>query len=244
MQNHIFSLEGKTALVTGGSKGLGLATVRQLERLGANVTLVARNELEVAKAALETGARGLVGDVSSVQGVADLLERCGRMDILVSNAGGPTPGKALEMSEADWYKGFELTFMSTVRLAQGLMPHMQAQGWGRVIAITSMTVERPNPNIAVSNALRAAVTNYLRTLALEVAPHGVTVNAVAPGYFATERLNSLYSPEQKENLLSSIPMSRIGDPDEFGAVVAFLASSASSYITGQALQVNGGFGIK
>ena len=239
-----FSLEGKRALVTGASKGLGYATAQQLKALGAEVIVSARGQDELEIVALELGAKAVSADVSTLEGVQKLKDVVGAVDILVINAGGPKAGGALSVTESDWDAGYQLTFLSAVRLVEAFLPAMREQCWGRIIAITSMTVTRPNPNLVVSNALRAAVTNYLRTLALEVAQENITVNTVAPGFFATERLNSLYNDSQMEAVKNSVPMNRIGDPLEFGAAVAFLASCGASYITGQSLEVNGGFGIR
>jgi len=239
-----FSLEGKKALVTGASKGLGYASAQQLRALGAEVVISARGRAELEAAAHSLGATAVVADVGTLEGVQDLASQVGAVDILVINAGGPKAGGALSVTQADWDAGYQLTFLSAVRLVEAFLPAMRARAWGRIVAITSMTVTRPNPNLVISNALRAAVTNYLRTLALEVAGENITVNTVAPGFFATERLSSLYDEIQMEAVRASVPMNRVGDPLEFGAAVAFLASSAASYITGQALEVNGGFGIR
>jgi len=239
-----FSLEGKKALVTGASKGLGYASAQQLKALGAEVMISARGRAELEAAAHSLGATAVVADVGTLEGVQELAQKVGAVDIVVINAGGPKAGGVLSVTEADWDAGYQLTFLSAVRLVEAFLPAMRARAWGRIVAITSMTVTRPNPNLVVSNALRAAVTNYLRTLALEVAQENITVNTVAPGFFATERLNSLYDESQMEAVRASVPMNRVGDPLEFGAAVAFLASSAASYITGQALEVNGGFGIR
>ena len=239
-----FSLEGKKALVTGASKGLGYASAQQLKALGAEVVISARGRAELEAAAYSLGASAVAADVGTLEGVQELAHKVGAVDIVVINAGGPKAGGALSVTEADWDAGYQLTFLSAVRLVEAFLPAMRARAWGRIVAITSMTVTRPNPNLVVSNALRAAVTNYLRTLALEVARENITVNTVAPGFFATERLSSLYDEAQMEAVKNSVPMGRIGDPLEFGAAVAFLASSAASYITGQALEVNGGFGIR
>ncbi len=239
-----FSLEGKKALVTGASKGLGLATAQQLKALGAEVVISARGQTELEAAAHSLGATAVAADVGTLEGVRELAQKVGAVDILVINAGGPKAGGALQVTESDWNAGYQLTFLSAVRLVEAFLPSMRQRNWGRIVAITSMTVTRPNSNLVVSNALRAAVTNYLRTLALEVARENITVNTVAPGFFATERLNSLYDEAQMEAVRNSVPMGRVGDPLEFGAAVAFLASSAASYITGQALEVNGGFGIR
>ena len=240
----MFRLDGKRALVTGGSRGIGYAAAAALRELGAEVTLAARGEEALRAAAGQLGARWAVADVSTPEGVAAALEAAGEIDILVSNAGGPPPALPSEVGDDGWQAGFDTTFLSTVRLTRGALPGMRARGWGRVIAVTSLTVGRPAPRLPVSNALRAGVTNYLRTLALEVAPDGVTCNTVAPGYTATERLQKLHAdPAEAEALRRRIPAQRFGEPSEVAAAVAFLASSEAAYLTGQELLVDGGWSI-
>lgn len=240
----LFRLDGRRALVTGGSKGIGLAAAHDLIRMGAHVTVAARGEDALKHAADAIGARWVVADISTPEGVEAAVAAAGDVDILVSNAGGPAAGLPSGVSEDAWAQGFQTTFMSTVRLANATVPGMRARGWGRVIAITSLTVGRPAPTLPVSNALRAGVTNYLRTLALEVAPDGVTCNTVAPGYTATERLRQLHAdPQEAQKLAARIPARRFGEPNEVAAAVAFLASREAAYTTGQELLVDGGWSI-
>lgn len=240
----LFRLDGRRALVTGGSKGIGLAAAHDLIRMGAHVTVAARGEDALKRAADAIGARWVVADVSTPEGVQAAVAAAGDVDILVSNAGGPAAGVPSGVSEDAWAQGFQTTFMSTVRLANATVPGMRARGWGRVIAITSLTVGRPAPTLPVSNALRAGVTNYLRTLALEVAADGVTCNMVAPGYTATERLRQLHAdPQDAQKLAARIPARRFGEPNEVAAAVAFLASREAAYMTGQELLVDGGWSI-
>ncbi|GAA5438753.1 3-oxoacyl-[acyl-carrier-protein] reductase FabG [Deinococcus caeni] len=240
----LFRLDGRRALVTGGSKGIGLAAAHDLIRMGAHVTVAARGEDALKRAADAIGARWVVADVSTPEGVEAAVAAAGDVDILVSNAGGPAAGLPSGVSEDAWAQGFQTTFLSTVRLANATVPGMRARGWGRVIAITSLTVGRPSPTLPVSNALRAGVTNYLRTLALEVAADGVTCNTVAPGYTATERLRQLHAdPQDAQKLAARIPARRFGEPNEVAAAVAFLASREAAYMTGQELLVDGGWSI-
>lgn len=240
----LFQLNGKRALVTGGSRGIGLAAAHDLIRLGAQVTLAARNEDVLHRAADAIGARWVVADVSTPDGVRAAVEAAGQVDILVSNAGGPPPAQPSAVTEEGWGQGFQTTFMSTARLAAAVLPGMRERRWGRIIAVTSLTVGRPALNLPVSNAMRAAVTNHLRTLALEVAADGVTCNTVAPGYTATERLNALHAdPADAERLKGRIPARRFGEPNEVGAAVAFLATNEAAYITGQEILVDGGWSI-
>lgn len=240
----LFSLEERRALVTGGSKGIGLAAAHALARLGAHVTLAARGAEALHAAAAGLGARAVVADVGTPEGVRAAVEAAGPVDILVSNAGGPPPGLPSEVSEEAWRRGFDVTFLSTARLAAAVLPGMRERGWGRIIAVTSLTVGRPSLNLPVSNAMRAAVTNHLRTLALEVAADGVTCNTVAPGYTDTERLKALHAdPEAAGRLAARIPAHRFGQPGEVGAAVAFLATNEAGYITGQEILVDGGWSI-
>lgn len=240
----LFRLDGKRALVTGGSRGIGLAAAHDLVRLGARVTIAARHEQALKAAADALGARWVVADVSNQEGVTAAVQAAGEVDILVSNAGGPPPGKPSEVSEEAWQAGYDTTFLSTVRLANAVLGGMRGRQWGRIIAVTSLTVGRPSPTLPVSNAMRAAVTNYLRTLALEVASDGVTCNTVAPGYTATDRLKALNrDPGDADKLTARIPARRFGQPNEVAAAIAFLATNEAAYITGQELLVDGGWSI-
>lgn len=240
----LFRLDGKRALVTGGSKGIGLAAAQALAALGAEVTLAARGAAALQAAADALGARWVVADVGTREGVRAAVEAAGPVDILVSNAGGPPPGLPSRLSEEAWRQGFEQTFLSAVRLADAVLPGMRERQWGRIIAVTSLTVGRPALTLPVSNAMRAAVTNHLRTLALEVAAEGITCNTVAPGYTATDRLKALHAnPAEAERLQNRIPARRFGQPNEVGAAIAFLATQEAGYITGQELLVDGGWSI-
>ncbi|UQN04927.1 SDR family oxidoreductase [Deinococcus sp. QL22] len=240
----LFRLDGKRALVTGGSRGIGLAAAHDLMRLGAQVTLAARGEDALKAAADALGARWVVADVSTPEGVQTAVAAAGQIDILVSNAGGPPPALPSAVTEDAWQAGLNTTFLSTVRLAAAAVPGMRERRWGRIIAVTSLTVGRPALNLPVSNAMRAAVTNHLKTLALEVAADGVTCNTVAPGYTATDRLRALHAdPADADKLTAKIPARRFGEPNEVGAAVAFLATREAGYITGQEILVDGGWSI-
>ncbi|ACO45616.1 SDR family oxidoreductase [Deinococcus deserti] len=240
----LFRLEGRRALVTGASKGIGLAAAQQLIEQGAEVTVAARHEDTLRPAAEAIGARWVVADVSTLEGVQAAVAAAGDVDILVSNAGGPPPSLPSAVTEEAWAQGIQTTFMSTVRLASATLPGMRERGWGRIIAITSLAVGRPALNLPVSNALRAGVTNHLRTLALEVAADGVTCNTVAPGYTATERLQKLHSdPAEAQKLQVRIPARRFGEPGEVAAAITFLATNEAAYITGQEILVDGGWSI-
>ncbi|WP_295819474.1 SDR family oxidoreductase [uncultured Deinococcus sp.] len=240
----LFRLDGKRALVTGGSRGIGLAAAAHLRELGAEVTIAARDEATLRAAAQDIGVRWAVADVSTPEGVRAAVDAAGSVDILVSNAGGPPPSLPSQVGAEAWQRGFETTFLSTARLIDGVLPGMRERRWGRIIAITSLTVGRPSLTLPVSNAMRAAVTNHLKTLSLEVAADGVTCNTVAPGYTATDRLKALHAdPAQADALRARIPARRFGEPGEVAAAIAFLATEEAAYITGQEVLVDGGWGI-
>jgi 3-oxoacyl-[acyl-carrier protein] reductase len=241
----------KIALVTGASQGIGFAVAQGLAAEGVRVLMNARNEKTlfeaVEKIRLAGGeAFGITGDVSSPKQIETLFEKAslvlGSPDILVVNAGGPPTGKAATLSDEAWAKGYELTLMASVRLARAALPGMQQSGWGRIINITSLSVKQPVANLPLSNAFRAAVTGFAKTLSQEVAAQGITVNNVAPGYTDTERLNELFPTEEaKHAFAQTIPAKRLGHVNEIAAAVTFLASQQAAYMTGQTIVVDGGF---
>ena len=253
-------LRGRVALVTGGSSGLGFATAQALARRGARIALSSRGgaKLDQARDRLAaTGAEavGIAADVREAQALEDLVgeteRRLGPVDVLVANGGGPPPKPAAELTDEDWLAAFPLIFLFIPRLCRRVLPGMRERGWGRIVAINSISSRAPIPNLSLSNALRPAVVGYLKTLAAEVAADGVTVNAVLPGYTATERQDEIAlaaaartgrDPEQiKAGWVAQTPAGRMGDPAEIGEVVAFLCSPAASYMTGQSVVVDGGF---
>ncbi len=236
-------LEGRCALVTGASKGLGRACAAALAHEGARVFIVARGEVELQRTAEDIGAAGhQTADLSEATGceraVEAAIELLGGLDILVANAGGPPPGTFQSTDLEGWDRGYQLTLMSTVRLIKLSLPHLLSSDQGRIVNITSISVRQPIPNILLSNAFRAAVTAAAKTLALEVAGSGLTVNNLAPGTIETDRVRQLY--EDLAAKAREHPMGRIGQPDEFGATCAFLCSKWAGYITGQTLGIDGG----
>ena len=237
-------LQDTRALVTAASRGLGRACAAALAAEGARVFIVSRSDERLAQAEAEVGAAGhLAVDLSTPGGPERAVEAAaaalGGLDILVCNAGGPPPG-TFESTPVDrWEVGYHLTLMSTVRLTKAALPLLVDSGRGRIVNITSISVRQPIPNILLSNAFRSAVTAMAKTLAGEVAGHGVTVNNLAPGTILTDRVRQLYSGSL-EDLAATIPARRIGDPDEFGAACAFLCSRQAAYITGQTIGVDGG----
>lgn len=237
-------IEGKVALVTAGSKGIGLAIAQGLAAEGVKVALCARTAADVEAAAAAVGGAGFVADVTRegdlVRLFQDVRETLGAPDILVTNAGGPPPGTPSQIGLSGWEKAFDLTLMSVVRLVHHALPEMQKKGWGRLINITSLSVREPVLTLTLSNAFRAAVTGYAKTLSGEVAGDGVTVNNVAPGYTATARTDELFGGEARRRLEADIPTGRFATPEEVAAAAVFLASQGAAYITGQTLLVDGG----
>lgn len=249
-------LSGRVALVGGSSSGLGRAVARELAAEGADVVLCARGEerLEETRAviAAETGANvAAVGaDLSTLEGIESVAtgaERAfGRVDILVTNTGGPPAGSFETHDLETWRSAERLLLESVVELVRRVLPGMKERRWGRIITITSIAVKQPVQNLVLSNSLRAAVTGLARTLANDVAPLGITVNNVMPGYTRTQRLEELAGGEGAdegafERWTKEIPMGRIGRPRELAALVAFLASERAGYITGTSVPVDGGW---
>lgn len=232
-------IAGRCAAVAAGSSGLGLGAARALIGEGANVVICGRNEDRLSAAALELGERciPIVADVGTVDGATAFVDRAraalGRIDILVPNAGGPPPGN-FESTPVDAYQAaLELNLMSIVAMCKAAVPAMRQQGWGRVVAITSLTVRQPAAQLILSNTARAGATAFLKTLAGEVADDGVTVNTVQPGLHRTPRLGDLYTAEQLDSM-------RMGDADDFGKHVAFLCSDAAKFTNGVQLHIDGG----
>jgi 3-oxoacyl-[acyl-carrier protein] reductase len=237
-------LKGRTAIVSGASSGLGLATAESLAAEGANVTMFARRRDLLEREADRLGALAVRGDVTNprhLQGVVDrTLEAFGRIDILVWNGGGPPPGPATAVTPESLEQAVELLFVPAVRLVQLCLPHLEKSDAGRILVLTSSAVKEPTENLALSNAVRPGVTGWAKSLARELGPRGITVNCIAPGRIATARLDQLYPEGPTEADLASIPLGRWGTPQEFGDVVCFLASERARYVTGITLAVDGG----
>jgi 3-oxoacyl-[acyl-carrier protein] reductase len=237
-------LKGRTALVCGASSGLGLASAEALAAEGANVTMFARRRDVLEREADRIGALAVRGDVSLPQDlervVSTTLEAFGGLDILVWNSGGPPAGTGTEVTPDALEQAIESMLTPAVRLVGLSLPHLDRSDGGRIIAITSLAAKEPTAHLALSNTLRPAVTGWLKTLATELGPRGITVNCVAPGRIATPRLAYLYPGGPTEEQLSDIPLRRWGDPREFGDVVCFLASERACYVSGQTVVVDGG----
>lgn len=235
-------LKDRVAIVAASSKGLGKAVALGLAAEGAKLAICARGkeELERTAAELPTELLAQCIDVtveSQVRAFVDqVIRKFGRIDICVANAGGPPAKKFAATSSDDWRAALDLNFMSTMYLAQAVLPHMQERRWGRFIAISSIAVLQPVDGLILSNAARTAVRGLVKSLSNEYAPFNVLVNNVCPGFTATERLKKLdVHPEMQ------IPMGRVGTPEEFANLVVFLASERSSYITGVSIPVDGGW---
>lgn len=254
-------LKGRVAIVAAASKGLGRAAAEEFAREGAEVAICARSAANLEKAA--ESIRKATGrdvfsqevDVTRSDAVRDFVsaveKRFGRVDICVTNAGGPPSKQFLDISIDEWRSAVDLTLMSAVYFAREVLPRMQKRRWGRLLAITSVSVKQPINNLLLSNSIRAAVTGLMRTLANEFAADGITVNTICPGYTLTERLDELAGIQAKnagvkrkeilDRLSAQVPVGRVGRPEEFAAMVAFLASERASYVNGCSIPVDGGW---
>lgn len=251
----------KTALVGGANRGLGFACAEALSKKGHKVILCARDETQLVLAAerieQSSGLRPSIipCDFSSHAALEQLKSRLlgqgFRIDILVNNVGGPSTGRATEVSEQQWQEGLDLLFWSTIRLYNIVLPGMRQNHWGRIINILSTTVREPVSQLAISSVFRAALASYAKLVAQEVAQDGITVNSIMPAGFLTERTKILHLEEAKqkrttleviqEEFTAQIPMKRMLLPNELGALVAFLASEESSGLTGALIPVDGGY---
>ncbi len=233
-------LKGRTAIVCGASSGMGLAVAEALAAEGANVAMFARRRDVLQREADRLGALAVRGDLTMPKDLARLVEQTvgafGGIDILVNNGGGPPPGPAAGLTDEAVEGAVELLLLSAIRLTNLCLPYLEASGRGRIVNIESSSVRAPIDNLALSNALRPGVIGWMKTLSREVGPKGITVNTIAPGRIDTERLRSLGGGGD----VSQIPLGRLGDPAEIGAVACFLASDRASYVTGTVVPVDGG----
>lgn len=254
-------IRGKVALVAASSKGLGRATAEELAAEGVSLVLCARGREALEAAAAEIGRRhgvevlAVTADVGRRGEAARVAEqglaRFGRVDILFTNSGGPPPGRFESLTPADWDRAAALVLGSVVEFTAAVLPGMKERGWGRILNVTSIAAKQPVDNLMLSNSIRSAVTGFARTLANEVAPFGVTVNNLLPGFTATERMvelseataarEGISKEEALRRFTASVPMGRMAEPREFAALAAFLASDRASYITGQSMAVDGGW---
>ena len=250
----------RVALVCAASKGLGRASAAALARDGFRVAICARGREVLAEAERALAASGaevlaIPADLANAADVARVfdatVQRFGGVDVLVTNTGGPPSGPFMTCDERHWIQAIDSLLLSVVRLCRGAIPLMQQRGGGRIIHVTSISVKQPIAGLVLSNALRAAVTSLAKTLSVELAPDGILVNCVAPGYTRTDRVvelseanarrEGITADQADERIVSQIPLGRMGTPEEFAAVVAFLASPAASFITGVTIPVDGGW---
>ena len=237
-------LQGKRAVVAASSAGLGLGTAEALLAEGARVVINGRDPDRLAAAAERLpGAIPVAGDVGTSDGAAAFVDAAmaelGGIDVLVTNAGGPPPGNYESTAVEAYAPALELSLLSVVAMCSAAVPAMRAQGWGRIVAITSVSVRQPIPNLILSNTARAGVTGFLKTLAREIAGDGVTVNSIQPGTHDTDRIRSVFGTDLTA-LGAEIPAGRVGDAASFGKVATFLCSEAAWFVTGAAVPVDGG----
>lgn len=255
-----FGLTERVALIAASSKGLGKAIAKELAREGARVVISSRDEGRIRQTAHEIStATGnpvvpIVADVTRQEDVLRLVQetqrRFGRLDILVTNAGGPPPGPFESHDDALWESSFRLTLLSCVRLIRAALPAMKAAKWGRIINVTGISARQPVDDLVLSNAYRSAVVSLAKTLSRSLAPYGITVNNVAAGTILTDRIQELAESRARAQSIDveqavtqfarEVPLGRLGTPEEFAAAVVFLASEPAGYITGVTLPVDGG----
>lgn len=254
-------LRGRVALVGGSSKGLGRAIATVLAREGCRIALNGRHKDRLAGAVQYVkefsthDVEGFVADLSVPKQVGTLVEgvreRFGSVDVLVCNAGGPPPVSFEDAASESWQDAIDLSLRSTIELCRHAVPLMRQRQWGRVICVTSVAAKQPMAGLILSTTARAGVLGFAKSLADQLAPDGITVNSVCPGWMHTERVDQLVADRATREgddaqavvsqLTAEIPVGRMGEPDELAAAVAFLASEPAGYITGVALQVDGGF---
>lgn len=251
-------ITGKNALVLASSSGLGKAIAKQLAAEGANVMLTSRNKdkLEAAKADIETVAKGkvsyIISDITDAKSIENLVEgtreQFGKINMLVNNSGGPSAGKFEDLTDADWQKAFELTLLSYVRVTRAVLPDLK-ETRGRILNNASSSIKQPIDGLLLSNAFRMGIQGMSKTLARELGPDGVLVNTIGAGRIQTDRIDDLdgtraenqgVSPEElKRQFEAKIPAGRYGEPEEFAKMAAFLVSYANTYVSGQAILVDG-----
>tara|TARA_Y100001970_G_scaffold6943_2_gene7960 strand:+ start:16322 stop:17113 length:792 start_codon:yes stop_codon:yes gene_type:complete len=254
------NLTNKVALVCASSQGLGKASAYELSKEGVKVIVCSRNEEKLKKAAEEISQKtgneviAITADLANKEDIVNLVEDSqkafGSIDILVNNAGGPRPSTFRDIEDNEWIEAINLTMMSVIRLTKLVLPGMIEQGSGRIINISSVSVKNPVPGLFLSNSIRMGVLGWAKALSDEVAEHGITVNTICPGHTKTERVEQILEnrikqtgkskEELEDQIAQNIPMKRVGQPEDLASLVSFLSSSKASYLTGLAIQVDGG----
>ncbi len=255
------NLKNKNAVVCASSQGLGKAAAIDLAKEGVNLAICSRDQEKIDKAKEEILQKtehnikviALKADLDSLEDIQIFLQEVeqslGEVDILVNNTGGPPPCTFEQISDEDWQNAFNSTMMSAIRLSRALVPNMKKKEWGRIINISSVSVKTPVNGLFLSNSLRMGVLGWAKALADEVAAHGITVNTVCPGYTRTERVEAilesqsssgLSKEEIEKTIAGNIPMKRVGEPEDLAGLITFLASEKANYMTGLAVQVDGG----
>ena len=241
-------IDGRAALVLGASRGLGRAIAEALGREGATVALASRSHEDLDRVAAgidsTTGTFPVdTGDPAAVAALPDQVAKSlGPIEILVLNTGGPPPGGALEAPPEEWRSAFQSLVLTPLMLAQAFVPGMRERGWGRIVNVSSTSVREPIQGLALSNSNRMAALGLLNTLAVEVAGDGITVNTIATGRFGTERLEQMYGSIEaaEERARADVPAGRLGTPQEYGELVAFVCSQRAAYLTGAVIPLDGG----
>lgn len=241
-------LKGHTALVMGASRGIGRGIALALGREGASVALASRSAADLERVAgeIDVPTAVLVADSNDLERLAELPAeveaKLGPLDILILNTGGPPPGTALDTEREQWEAAYRELVLAPKTLIDAALPGMRERGWGRIVGVSSSSVREPIPGLALSNAHRMATVGLMKTLSREVAADGVTLNTVATGKFATDRLASMYgSLEKAEEMASAdVPAQRLGTPEEYGDLVAFIASERAGYLNGTVIPLDGG----
>ena len=254
------SIKGKNAIVCASSQGLGKSAAVDLAKEGVNLTICSRNKekINLVKNEIEEISDvkivAIEADLSSEKDINNLYKKAKKelktIDILINNNGGPPPSTFEELADEDWQRAFNSTMMSAIRLSKLVLPDMKKNKWGRIVNISSISVKTPVNGLFLSNSIRMGVLGWAKALSDEVAPHGITVNTVCPGTTKTERIEQILNSqsessgkdksELQEAMANNIPMQRIGEPTDLSALITFLASEKASYMTGLAVQVDGG----
>ena len=256
------NLKNKNAIVCASSQGLGKAAAMDLAMEGVNLAICSRDQKNIDRAIKEILMKtdqnikilSLEVNLDSPEEInafyKEVESNLGSVDILVNNTGGPPPSSFDQISDEDWLNAFNSTMMSSVRLSRAVIPHMKENNWGRIINISSVSVKTPVNGLFLSNSLRMGVLGWAKALADELAVYGVTVNTVCPGYTRTERVEAILESQSSSSGLSkeeiektiagNIPMKRVGEPEDLAGLITFLASEKANYMTGLAVQVDGG----